>query len=67
MTNKLETLVDPKGHHIPLSREYFGKEQLDDLDCNGTPMTEDGLYCFTCDNVYGLSKLEEPKFDYNKK
>lgn len=54
-------LLCPKDHPLSFSRWNYGKDYSDGLsDADGAPMYEDRLYCFSCERVYGLSKLRAP-------
>lgn len=54
-------LLCPNDHALLFSRWNYGKDDSDGLfDADGRPMYEDGLYCFSCKRVYGLSKLRSP-------
>lgn len=54
-------LLCPKDHALSFTRWNYGKDDSDGLfDADGITMYEDGLYCFSCERAYGLSKLRAP-------
>ncbi len=61
----LEYMICPENHYVPYTRENLARDFSDrDIDAmNLQPMFELGLYCFQCNRVCGLSKLEEPKVE----
>jgi len=64
MDDEREAMVSeyPEGHPIVWTRENYGMDFSDcSIDCDGGPMYESGLYCTSCNRVYGLGKLKEFK------
>ncbi len=59
MENKPDLYVYPKEHPILAIRDNYGRDFSEDLrDADDRLVYESGLYCYQCDRVYGLNKLE---------
>lgn len=75
MVDSLDTKVEPQtesicpqGHRIPWYPELYAKDFSDGaIDADGIPMYEDGLYCLTCRQAYGLSKLKDASENFLEK
>lgn len=59
MENQPDLYVCPKEHPIPAIRDNYGRDFSEGLrDSDNRLVYESGLYCYQCDRVYGLNKLE---------